>query len=215
MDILTLELVEVTVSEALREIARVLEAHPGLPLRILTNGDEMLLHNVQRFLDRAGRITTVQREQGRWRVDTAPRLAPAPAPPPAEAAPARPPAPRPAPAPPVPVPQARPAAPAPRPLLLTRPALGSAQGGLGRRLLLGLLREAGPDIPWVGLALEATQLLEDPEALAALRDLRDRGVPVRVSRASLLFPDGPEGAFEVLEDSLWQRLAARGELTLL
>ena len=44
MDILTLELYDVTVSEALREISRVLTDHPGLPLRILTAGDEMLLH---------------------------------------------------------------------------------------------------------------------------------------------------------------------------
>jgi len=204
MDILTLELVEVTVSEALREIQRVMEAHPGLPLRILTTGDEMLLHNVQRFLDRSGRSTSAQREGGRWRIDTSPREVPVPALPRA-----------PAPVLPLPAPAPAPAAPArPRPLLLTRATLGPAQGGEGRRLLLGLLRDLDPEVPWVGLALEAAQLLEDPEGLALLEALRDRGTPVRVSRGSLLFPDGPGRAFEAMEDSLWLRMAGRGELTL-
>jgi len=209
MDILTLELSEVTVSEALREISRVLEAHPGLPLRILTTGDEMLLHNVQRFLERSGRAARAQREGGRWRIDTAPRETSAPALPRAlEPA-------QPVPAPSIPAQPAPIQPPAPRPLLLTCQALGPAQGGVGRRLLLDLLRDLDPEVPWVGLALEATRLLEDPEGLATLRALQARGTRVRVSRKSLLFPDGPEGAFEVLEDSLWLRLAGRGELTLL
>ena len=44
--------------------------------------------------------------------------------------------------------------------------------------------------------------------------LRARGVPVLVSRESQLFPEEP-GGFEILEDSRWQRLAGRGEITIL
>ncbi|BDU72309.1 hypothetical protein [Mesoterricola silvestris] len=201
MDILTLELFDVTVSEALREVNRVLEDHPGLPLRIVIGGDDMLLHNVQRFLERSGRTATPFREGSGWRVETASRDAPAPA-----LARAPEPAVRVIPA---------PAPAAPRPLLLTRAALGDGNGGVGRRLLLGVLRELDPQVPWVALALEATGLLEDPEALALLTALQARGTPVRVSRGSLLFPDGPGGAFEVIEDSQWQRLAGKGELTIL
>jgi len=201
MDILTLELFDVTVSEALREVSRVLEDHPGLPLRIVIGGDEMLLHNVQRFLERSGRTATPYREGSGWRVETAGAGAPAPAP-----ARAVEPVTRILPAPL----QAR-----PRPLLLTRASLGAGNGGVGRRLLLGVLRELDPQVPWLGLALEATGLLEDPEAVALLTALQARGTRVRVSRESLLFPDGPEGAFEVIEDSQWQRLAGKGDLTIL
>ncbi|WP_306601375.1 hypothetical protein [Geothrix sp. 21YS21S-2] len=201
MDILTLELFDVTVSEALREVSRVLEDHPGLPLRVIIGGDEMLLHNVQRFLERSGRTATPYREGSGWRVETAGADAPAPAPVRAVEPVTR----------VVPAPlQAR-----PRPLLLTRASLGAGNGGVGRRLLLGVLRELDPQVPWVGLALEATGLLEDPEALALLTALQARGTRVRVSRESLLFPDGPEGAFEVIEDSQWQRLAGKGDLTII
>jgi hypothetical protein len=201
MDILTLELFDVTVSEALREISRVLEAHPELPLRILLGGDEMLLHNVQRFLERSGRPAVPVRESGRWRLETAPGAAPAPAPAQAQA----------------PLQRVVPAVfhPPPRPLLLTRSSLGSGHGGVARRLLLGVLRELDPQVPWVGLALEATELLEDPEAMALLEALQARGTAIRISRESLLFPDGPGGAFEVIQDSQWQRLAGRGDLTII
>ena len=77
-----------------------------------------------------------------------------------------------------------------------------------------MLRELDPGVPWVGLALEALDLLEDPEALALLAALRARGIPVLVSRESQLFPAEP-GGFDILEDSRWQRLAGRGEITIL
>jgi hypothetical protein len=202
MDLLTLELFDVTVSEALREINRVLEDHPALPLRILVTGDEMLLHNIQRFLDKAGRTATPFRENGRWRIETGPKSASIPSLPIALEPVQR-------------IIPAAPAAPRANPLLLTRAALGTGNGGSGRRLLLGVLRELDPAVPWVGLALEAVELLEDPEALAVLSDILKRGTPVRISRACLLFPDGPEGAFEPIEDSEWQRLAGRGDLTIL
>jgi hypothetical protein len=203
MDILTLELYDVTVSEALREINRVLEAHPDLPLRILAGGEEMLVHNIQRFLERTGRGAKIQRDGARWRIETGP------------IGPAAPPQPEPRLHPAAPPPRVIPAQAAPRPLLLTRAALGSGSGGSGRRLLLGLLRELEPQVPWVGLALDATGLLEDPEALAVFQALEARGTRVRVSRDGLLFPDEPESAFGVIEDSEWQRLAGRGDLIIL
>jgi hypothetical protein len=49
--------------------------------------------------------------------------------------------------------------------------------------------------------------------MALLQALQARGTPVRISRESQLFPR--EDGFEILEDSLWQRLAGRGGLTLL
>jgi hypothetical protein len=197
MDILTLELFDVTVSEALREISRVLEAHPGLPLRILLGGDPMLRHNIQRFLERLGRPAVAQPEGSGWRMDVVGPARPAP--------PVRPPAPAPAPAPVQPV---------PRPLLLTRSHLGQGSPDMGRRLLLGVLRQLDPAVPWLGLAMGAVELLDDPQARDLLERLQARGTPVRVSRESQLFPLEP-AAFEIMEDSHWQRLAGRGELTVL
>lgn len=205
MDILTLELFDVTVSEALREIDRAVTAHPGLPLRIQLGGDLNLQHNIQRLLERLGRPAAAHAEAAGWRLDV-----PAPAPaaarplPPAPAAPAL--AVLPAPA--------APAEGAPPPLLLTRSALGPEGLDSGRRLLLGLLRELDPAVPWVGLAMGALELLEDPQALAALQQLQARGTQVRVSRDSQLFALEPV-PFEIMEDSLWQRLAGRGGLTLI
>jgi hypothetical protein len=199
MDILTLELFEVTVSEALREISRALEAHPAMPLRIMLGSDPMLHHNIQRFLERLGRPARLVEDGAAWRIDVAgPPGAPSPV--------------RAVPAPAVPLPAPRP--PGMRPLLLTRSRLGQGASDSGRRLLLGLLRELDPSVPWIGLALEAMELLEDPQARAALEALQARGTPVRVSRESQLFTLEP-AAFEIMEDTQWQRLAGRGELNIL
>lgn len=215
MDILTLELFEVTISEALREITRALEQHPALPLRILLGSDPMLRHNVQRLLVRLGRSAALHPDGAAWRLDVAAGSALAgsalagsaanePAPPAspgfralAGSAPAMP---------------VRPAA--PRPLLLTGSRLGHGSAAVGHRLLLGVLRELDPAVPWVGLALEALELLEDPQSLAVLQALQARGTPVLVSRESQLFPPEP-GGFEIMEDTRWQRLAGRGEITIL
>jgi len=235
MDILTLELFDVTVSEALRELQRVLEAHPGLPLRILLGsehgGNTMLQHNLQRFLARVGRPATLHPDGSGWRFEVAgpPQVppaqpltaAPVPAVVPAALAPAAPRPFQPAPVPPAPAPRTPPAAQAqrpdaartPRPLLITRAQLGQGSQDIGRRLLLGVLRELDPAVPWVGLALDGLDLLDDPQAMGLLKTLQGRGTPVRISRESQLFPR--EDGFEILEDSLWQRLAGRGGLTLL
>jgi hypothetical protein len=206
MDILTLELFEVTVSEALREIDRAAEAHPDLPLRILLGSDRMLRHNVQRLLVRLGRQATLRQEGTGWRLDVA---APGQA---GNAAPG----------------QAGGAAPDPRggsavdpapppalpPLLVTRSHLGPDGLEMGRRLLLGVLRELDPAVPWLGLALGGLELLADPQALAVLEQIQARGTKVQVSREGLLFVLDPP-PFEVMEDSQWQRLAGRGALTIL
>jgi hypothetical protein len=198
MDILTLELFDVTISEALRETSRALEAHPGMPLRILLGNDRMLQHNLQRLLDRLGRPAVLHPDGSAWRFEVA-ATAPAPA------APVRSPQ----------VPPPAPAAPAPaRPLLITRSRLGDGSADIGRRLLLGVLRELDPAVPWVGLALDGLDLLDDPQARSLLEALQARGTKVRISRESQLFPL-EQGPFEVMEDSRWQRLAGRGELTLL
>ena len=199
MDILTLELFDVTVSEALREINRALESHPAMPLRILLGGDRMLQHNIQRFLVRLGRQAELRQDGAVWRIDVAgAAVTPHPA--------------TPAPAPPaVPIPAALAGA---RPLLLTRSSLGNGSQDIGRRLLLGVLRELDPAVPWLGLALDGLELLDDPQAKALLEQLQARGTPVRVSRESQLFPLEP-AAFEIMEDSQWQRLAGRGEITIL
>jgi hypothetical protein len=197
MDILTLELFDVTISEALREINRALEGHPGMPLRILLGSDRMLQHNIQRFLDRLGRPAVLRQDGTAWRMDVAGTVQ---APPPA-----------------MPVPAPAPAAPWPsgcRPLLLTRSHLGQGGQDIGRRLLLGVLRELDPAVPWLGLALDALELLEDPQAMALLEQLQARGTQVRISRESQLFSLDP-AAFEIMEDSQWQRLAGRGEVTLM
>ena len=207
MDILTLELFDVTVSAALKEIDRAVGDHPGQRLRILLGGDQMLQHNIMRFLERHGRTPTLKSERGHWRID-------ADGPAPAGPSPALQLAPQPElMAHPV-APDSGPPAPAAalNPLLLTRATMG--QGGAGRRVLLGVLNQLEPGVPWVCLALEGLELLEDPQALRALEALQARGIPVRISREGQLFATG-DSPFEIMEDSQWQRLAGRGAIVIL
>ena len=217
MDILTLELYEVTVSEALRELQRALEEHPFMPVRIHLGSDPMLHHNIQRFLERLGRFGVLRQDGADWRIEVADAGVPGHAP---MAIPAAIPAAVPAPAPARPLSAAAVQAPEPappassRPLLITRSHLGQGSQDIGRRLLLGVLRELDPSVPWLGLALDGLDLLDDPQALALLETVQARGTPVRVSRESQLFPLEP-GPFETMEDSQWQRLAGRGALTIL
>jgi len=203
MDILTLELFDVTVSEALREVVRAVEERPTLPLRILLGGDRMLRHNVQRLLERLGRPGILSQDGTVWRLEVAGKGAPREAGgQPGPAAPVR--------------PAADPgeAVLGPPPVLVTRSRLGSGDEDMGRRLLVGLLRELDPGVPWVGLALGGLELLQDPQALAVLEQLQARGTGVRISREGQLFALAPS-PFEIMEDSQWQRLAGRGRLTIL
>lgn len=197
MDILTLELFDVTVSQALTEAHRALEQHPGMPLRILLEGEEMVLHNLQRFLERQERKVTATPMGSHWQLDIAPTSRPAPAvtlqPLPAPVLPHA----------------------APRPLILLRSAFAPGERALGRQLLLGALKAVAPPVPWVALAHEALELLEDPLAVEVLASVQARGIPVRLSRASLSFLRKSPGAFAMIEDDEWLALAARGDATIL
>jgi len=198
MDILTLELFDVTVSHALLEVRSALERHPGLPIRILVDSDEMLRLNLERFLQRQGRPAEVRAQGGHWQLDVpgGAAVAPAPAkllPPPA-------------------APLAREEV---RPVLLLRSAFAPGDRALGRNLLLGVLETLDARTPWVLLAHEALDLLEDPRAQAALQGLQDRGIPVRLSRESLRYLGHLEGAFAPMEDGEWQAILGRGGLTVL
>lgn len=197
MDVLTLELFDVTVSQSLTELSRVLEQHPDMPVRVLLDGEEMVLHNLLRFLERQDREVVSTPLGTQWQLDIPQLRGAKPAP-----------ALQPLPAPVVP-------ASAPRPLMLLRSAFVPGDRALGRRLLLGLLQAVEPPVPWVGLAHEALELLEDPLALEALEALKARGIPVRLSRESLAYDRKGPGAFEILEDEEWQVLVARGGATLL
>ena len=196
MDILTLELFDVTVSQALMEVNRALEQHPDMPLRVLLEGEEMVLHNLLRFLERQERKVVSTPTGSIWQLDIAPALKAAP------------PLLQPLPAPVIP-------GIAPRPVVVLRSAFVPGDRALGRRLLLGLLRAVEPPVPWVGLAHEALELLDDPMALEVLASLKERGIPVRLSQESLSFLNRNPGSFEILQDEEWQALAARGGATLL
>ena len=188
MDILTLELRDVTVFQALVELRAILAEHPGEALRI-QGEDETLQVNVAGFLDRQGRNPRASRQGAGWQIEVA--------------AGAR----------PVSVPKAPP--PTLRPVLLLRSAFAPGDRALGRRLLLETLGHLEPGTPWLCLAHQAVELLEDPVALEVLAGIQARGIPVQVSLASLAQVDSDPGAFMVVPDAGWQGLLARGGLTVL
>lgn len=194
MDILTLELFDVTVSQALLELQRTLEQHSGMPIRLLMDRNEMLLHNLQRFLDRHGRRIRTSTGGHPWCIEVEAGEAP-----------------RPLPAQPNPDPPP----PTPRPVVLLRSAFAPGDRALGRRLLLGVLEALAPGTPWLGLAHGALELLEEDASRAALDAVRSRGIPVRISRESLRYLGGTAAPFEVMDDREWQSLAAGGGLILL
>ena len=224
MDILTLELFDVTVSQALVELNRVLESHPEMPIRVYLDGGETTLHNVLRYLERQGRTANTTALGSHWQLDIAALKAPVAPPsiPSRSAALPTPPPPALAPIPqPIPGSQAPPPAPtAPtKPLLLLRSAFSPGDRALGRRLLLGVLRHIDPSTPWIALAHEALELLQDPMALEQLAQLRDAGTPVKLSKESLAYlrlsPTPSHMPFEILEDATWQAMLARGEITVI
>jgi len=197
MDILTLELHDVTVSQALVELNRVLEQHPDLPLRVLLDGEETVLHNLLRFLERQQRKVASNPVGSGWQLDIQALQAVKPTP--------------------VLQPLHAPvlSSTAPRPVLLLRSAFTPGDRSLGRRLLLGVLRNLEPGTPWLALAHEALELLQDPQALEVLAGLRNARIPVRLSRESLSYLRMEPGPFEVMEDKEWQTLMGRGGLVLL
>ena len=202
METLTLELLDVTVSQAVMELQAALSQHPLDPIQILLGPDEMIRHNLLRILERSGRRVESRRHGSLWQLDVASTEARIPHPPPV-AIPL-----------PVPPPLAIPVAPAHKPILLLRSAFTPGDPALGRRLLLGVLQTLSGEIPWIGLAHQGIDLLEDPTAVQVLRGCQDRGIPVRLSSESLLFLGGDSGPFEVMEDQEWQRLLGRGGINL-
>jgi len=188
MDILTLELRDVTVFQALVELRALLAEHPGEALRI-QGEDETLRVNVSGFLDRQGRNLRSSRQGAGWQIEVAAGARPAPSP--------------------------KGQAPILRPVLLLRSAFAPGDRALGRRLLLETLGHLEPGTPWLCLAHQALELLEDPVALEVLEGVQARGIPIQVSLASLAQGDLDPGVFAVVPDAGWQGLLARGGLNVL
>ena len=191
MDILTLELLDVTVFQALLELRAQLAEHPGEPLRI-RGEDEMLRINVAGYLEKQGRGSRLAQQGSQWELLVAPAARPAA--PPVVGQPLRAPL---------------------RPVLLLRSAFAPGDRALGRRLLLETLSHLEAGTPWLCLAHQAVELLEDPGAVAILEGLKGRGIPVQVSAASLAHADQEPAGFEPVPDAEWQRLLARGGVILL
>jgi len=189
MDILTLELLDVTVFQALLELRGLLADHPGEAMRI-RGEDDLLRLNVTGFLEKQGRVVRLVRQGGQWELQVAQGARPIPLV--------------------TPVPP-----PAVRPVLLLRSAFAPGDRALGRRLLLGTLARLEPGVPWVCLAHQAVELLEDPGAVAILQGLRGRGIPVHVSAASLAHSGQEVPDFDQVQDDGWQGLLARGAVTVL
>lgn len=194
MDILTLELFDVTVSQALREVRDAMDRHPGMPLRILVDSDEMVRSNLERLLERQGRPSVPRNLGGRWQFDL-----------PASSVQAT----------PVPAAEPRPVLVSHPPVLMLRNAFAPGDRALGRQLLLGVLATLQTGTPWVLLAHDALELLEDPAALECLKGLEARGIPVRLSEASAAFLGRREAPFPIVADTSWQSALGRGELTVL
>jgi hypothetical protein len=79
---------------------------------------------------------------------------------------------------------------------------------------LGVLKTLEPPLPWLGLAHDALELLHDPQAIAVLKELKERGVPIRISADSLLFHGLQPQPFETMPDAEWQSLLGRGEIVV-
>jgi hypothetical protein len=188
MDMLTLELLDVTVFQALLELKGLLEDHPGEPLRI-RGEDDLLRVNVTGFLEKQGRTVRQIRQGGQWELQVVQAARPLP-----PGVPARPPV---------------------RPVLLLRSAFAPGDRALGRRLLLETLAHLEPGPPWLCLAHQAVELLDDPGAVAILEGLRTRGIPIHVSVASLAHGGQDNAGFDLVSDGGWQKLLARGGVTVL
>lgn len=99
-------------------------------------------------------------------------------------------------------------------VLLLRSAFTPGDRALGRRLLIQTLRALDRGVPWVCLAHEALELLEDEEAVGVLHQLREEGVAVFLSAGSRQYL-GVQALFPDLADEAWQEPYGRGELTVL
>ncbi len=188
MDILTLELLDVTVFQALLELKTLLVDHPGEALRI-RGEDDLLRVNVVGFLEKQGRTARTVRQGSQWEVQVA------------QASRA--------------IPLVTPSAPSRPPVLLLRGAFAPGDRALGRRLLLETLAHLEPGTPWLCLAHQAVELLDDPGAVAILEGLKGRGIPVHVSASSLVHGGQEAAGFDLIPDEGWQKLLGRGGVTVL
>lgn len=190
MDILTLELLDVTVFQALLELRAQLAEHPGEAL-LIRGEDEMLRVNVAGYLEKQGRGVRQTQQGSQWELVVAAVRKPS-APPAAISSEIT-----------------------PRPVLLLRSAFSPGDRALGRRLLLETLAQLEPGTPWLCLAHQAVELLEDPGAVAILEGLQGKGIAIRVSAPSLAHTRQEDGGFDLVQDGGWQKLLARGLLTVL
>jgi len=193
MDVVTIELFDLTVSQALQEVQRIMDASPSSAIRILLD-DETHKHNVIKLLDKNGREPELSTSGQLVTIDVKainkPKLMPPAQVIPADYKPAR-----------------------TQPVLILSGSIGAGDPNMGRRLLLEILRRADKQIPWVGIAFEGGALLRDPAGAKVLRGLVSAGIPVRVSReCQMFYPDETEG-FEAMEDSEWQTLLLKGNAT--
>jgi TusA-related sulfurtransferase len=202
MDIVTLELFDLTVSQAVLEVQRVLDANPGRALRIVMD-DEMHKHNVIKLLQKQGLTIQVSSQGQVVTIDVKASKN--------EAKEGQ----RPAYLPPAPVKSVEPR-PAPiQPVLILSSSIGAGDPMVGRRMLLEILRRVDKQIPWVGIAHEGASLVRDPIGLKALKEIMASGVPVRISKESKLFYPDETSGFEAMEDSEWQMLLLKGNITKL
>jgi hypothetical protein len=188
MDILTLELLDVTVFQALLELRGMLADHPGEALCI-RGDDDLLRVNVAGFLEKQGRVVRLVRQGGQWELQVA------------QAARA--------------TPVTVPVEPVVRPVLLLRSAFAPGDRALGRRLLLETLTHLKAGTPWLCLAHQGVELLDDPGALTILEGLRTRGIPIHVSASSLAHGGQDAGGFDLVSDEGWQKLLAQGGVTVM
>jgi hypothetical protein len=193
VDIVVTELFDLTVSQAVLEVQRVLDAHPGSPIRIVLD-DEMHKHNVIRLLEKQGRQVSVS-AQGQLVTINVKELSKPKYLPPAPVIPATP---KPAPI---------------LPIIVLSGSIGNGDPMMGRRLLIEILRRADKQIPWIGLAHEGASIFRDASGLRAMKDLAASGVRVRVSRESKMFYPDETAGFEDMEDSEWQTLLLKGAVT--
>lgn len=193
MDIITLELFDLTVSQAMLEVQRVLKTHPGSPIRIVLD-DEMHKLNVVKLLEKQGRSVSISVQGQLETIDVKGEKRPTFLPP-AAVIPIEP---KPAPIPPV---------------LILSGSIGIGDQTMGRRLLIEVLRRADKQIPWIGIAHEGAAILRDPAGFKLLQNLAASGVPVRVSKESMMFYPEETSTFEAMEDSEWQTLMLKGNIT--
>jgi hypothetical protein len=206
MDIPILELFDLTVSQAVLEVQKALDAGRGASLQIVMD-DDTHRRNVVKLLNKHGRAFREQAKGALVTIDVdamkvlkKPELLR-----------------------PSSVPifvthadqlQVAPATQASTPpVLIVSGTIGAGDRNTGRRLLLELLRRADKSIPWVGLAFEGASLLRDRDGLRALQGVKATGVPVRVSRECVMFNPDESASFDVMEDSEWQGLLLKGKVT--